>query len=136
VRNPQFHAWSAAAQPTGFPAQISVRLRPGPEPPGAPGGPGHTDGTPRRPPPTPAARAPPVPAGPADVTLAGPPSSALAKLSRDLPQQLHTYAQGVTDAMFLNTRLAPFDRPSVRRAIALAVDRGRIVELTRDSHVA
>jgi ABC-type transport system substrate-binding protein/DNA-binding SARP family transcriptional activator len=113
VRNPQFHAWSAAAQPTGFPAQISVRLG--------------LDAD---------AQAAAVAAGHADVTLDSPPSSALAKLSRDLPQQLHTYAQGVTDAMFLNTRLAPFDRPSVRRAIALAVDRGRIVELAGGSQLA
>jgi ABC-type transport system substrate-binding protein/DNA-binding SARP family transcriptional activator len=106
VRNPRFRPWSATAQPAGFPAQISVQL--GVEP---------------------AAQAPAVVAGRADVMLDTPPANALASLSRDVPQQVHGYALAWTHAMFLNTRLAPFDHPVVRQAVALAVDRSHVVEL-------
>src|SRR6266536_2506530 len=42
-----------------------------------------------------------------------------------VPQQMHTYALGETYAMFLNTRLAPFNRIAARRALDLAADRSR-----------
>jgi peptide/nickel transport system substrate-binding protein len=113
VRNPRFQPWSAAAQPAGFPEQISVRL--GLQP---------------------AAQAAAVAAGDADIALDTPPAGALERLRRERPQQLHPYALGQTDAMFLNTRLAPFDRPAVRRAVALAVDRARLVELAGGSQLA
>lgn len=106
VRNPRFHPWSATAQPAGFPAQIFVRLglQPGEE-------------------------AATVAAGRADVMLDSPPVRALANLWRRVPEQMHTYSLGETDAMFLNTRLAPFNRIAARRALDLAVDRSRIVRL-------
>jgi DNA-binding SARP family transcriptional activator/ABC-type transport system substrate-binding protein len=106
VRNQRYRPWSAAAQPAGFPARISVRLglQPGEE-------------------------AAAVAAGRADVMLDTPPAGALGSLRRRLPQQMHTYALGWTDAMFLNTRLAPFNRIAVRRALDLAVDRAQLVRL-------
>jgi ABC-type transport system substrate-binding protein/DNA-binding SARP family transcriptional activator len=106
VRNPAFRPSSTSAQPDGFPAQISLQLGLGP-----------------------ATQAAEVAAGRADVMLDTPPAGALRGLRRDTPQQLHTYSLGETDAMFLNTRLAPFNRPAVRQAIALAVDRARLVDL-------
>jgi peptide/nickel transport system substrate-binding protein len=106
VRNPRFRPWSATAQPAGFPAQISVQV--GVEP---------------------AAQAAAVAAGRADVMLDTPPADAVDGLSRDVPQQVHGYALALTQAMFLNTRLAPFDHPAVRQAVALAVDRSRVIEL-------
>jgi ABC-type transport system substrate-binding protein/sugar lactone lactonase YvrE len=113
VRNPRFHPWSAAAQPDGFPERISVQLglQPG-------------------------AQAAAVAAGRADVMLDVPPAGKLDSLRRDRPQQMHGYSLGVTDAMFLNTRLAPFNHPDVRRAIALAVDRSHLVELAGGSQLA
>ncbi len=106
VRNPRFRPWSATAQPAGFPARISVRLglQPG-------------------------AEAAAVAAGRADVMLDTPPAAALASLRRRVPQQMHTYALGWTYAMFLNTRLAPFNRIAARQALDLAVDRSRVARL-------
>src|SRR6266545_947965 len=106
VRNLRFRPWSATAQPAGFPARISVRLglQPG-------------------------AEAAAVAAGDADVMLDSPPAGALASLRRRVPQQMHTYALGETYAMFLNTRLAPFNRIAARRALDLAADRSRLARL-------
>jgi YVTN family beta-propeller protein len=106
VRNPYFRSWSAAAQPPGFPEQISVQL--GLDP---------------------AAQATAVAAGHADTMLDSPPAAALEDLRRLVPQQMHTYARGVTDAIFLNTRLPPFNQIAARRALGLAVDRSRIVQM-------
>ncbi len=105
-RNPRFRSWSAFAQPAGFPTQITLRLGLRPE-----------------------AQADAVAAGRADVALDTPPPATLANLDRRVPRQLHSYALAETDAVFLDTRRAPFNRPSVRRAIALAVDRARLVQL-------
>jgi peptide/nickel transport system substrate-binding protein len=113
VRNAAFRRWSTSAQPNGFPAQISVGL-------------GFQ----------PAAQAAEVAAGRADVSLDTPPAGALQGLERDMPQQLHSYSLGETDAMFLNTRLTPFTRPAVRRAIALAVDRSHLVDLAGGPNLA
>ena len=113
VRNAAFRPWSTSAQPNGFPAQISVQL--GLQP---------------------AAQAAEVAAGRADVALDTPPAGALQGLERDMPQQLHSYSLGETDAMFLNTRLTPFNRPAVRRALALAVDRFYLVDLAGGPNLA
>jgi len=113
VRNPRFHPWSAAAQPAGYPARISIRLglQPG-------------------------AEAAAVASGRADVMLDTPPAAALASLRRRVPQLMHTYALGWTYAMFLNTRLAPFNRVSARQALDLAVDRLRIARLAGGPELA
>jgi DNA-binding SARP family transcriptional activator/ABC-type transport system substrate-binding protein len=106
VRNPHFRPWSAAAQPAGFPARIAVRL--GLQP---------------------AEQAAAVAAGRADVMLDTPLAGLLENLRRRVPQQMHAYPLGETYAMFVNTRLAPFNRVAARRALDLAVDRSRLVRL-------
>jgi DNA-binding SARP family transcriptional activator len=103
VRNPRFHPWSATARPDGFPAHISVRL--GLQP---------------------AEQAVAVAADRADVMLDSPPAAALGDLRRLVPQQMHTYSLGATYAVFLNTRVAPFNRVAARRALNLAVDRSLV----------
>ena len=108
VRNPHFRPWSAAAQPGGFPDRIALRL--GLDP---------------------ARQADEISAGNADVMLSSPLPGALGRLSRRVPLQLHSWALPQFDGMFLNTRVAPFDRVAVRRALALAVDRAAIVAHVR-----
>jgi DNA-binding SARP family transcriptional activator/ABC-type transport system substrate-binding protein len=50
--------------------------------------------------------------------------------------QLRTGSAGSMDYFFLNTRVPPFDDVRVRRAVNLAVDRGRLVGITRGSQGA
>ena len=106
VRNPHFRPWSAVAQPSGFPDRITLRL--GLDP---------------------ARQATEISAGSADVMLSNPLPGALRRLGRRVPLQLHSWALPEFEGMFLNTRVAPFDRVAVRRALALAVDRAAVVEL-------
>ena len=68
--------------------------------------------------------------------LSSPLPGALGRLSRRVPLQLHSWALPQFDGMFLNTRVAPFDRVAVRRALALAVDRAAIVAMSGGSNVA
>jgi peptide/nickel transport system substrate-binding protein len=105
-RNARFRAWSDAAQPPGLPDTITLTL-------------GHDA----------ASQAAAVAGGRADVMLDSPPPGALDRLGQRWPLQLHSYTQPELHAMFLNTRLAPFDRPAVRRALDFAVDRRAIVRL-------
>ena len=107
VRNPYFRPWSADAQPTGYPDRITLRL--GLDP---------------------ARQTAAISAGTADVMLGSPPPGALAQLSRRVPLQLHSFTLPQFVGMFLNVREPPFDRVAVRRALALAVDREAIVELS------
>jgi peptide/nickel transport system substrate-binding protein len=112
VRNPRFHPWSSDSQP-GFANRIAVRL--GLDP---------------------AAQTAAVRSGAADVMLDSPPAAALGALARRLPLQLHGYALPEVFAMFLNTRLPPFDRLAVRRALNYAVDRSAVARLAGSSKLA
>jgi YVTN family beta-propeller protein len=105
-RNPSFHPSSPVAQPSGFPDRITFRL-------------GLTASQ----------QVAATSSGAADVMLDSPPPSALADLSRRAPLQLHSTTLPEVIAMFVNTRRAPFDRVSVRHALALAVDRDEVVRL-------
>jgi YVTN family beta-propeller protein len=118
VRNPHFHEWSQAAQPDGYPDEIVFEI----------GG-------------TPDEAVNDVIAGKADVFSTSqsqtPPSAGvLAAIKTQHASQLHTNPQAATVALFLNTRLPPFDRLDVRRALNYAADRAAAVQVTGGPDVA
>jgi YVTN family beta-propeller protein len=109
-RNPYFSEWSKAAQPDGYPDTIVLKL----------GG-------------TADEAIDDVIHGGADLmsTLgSGAPSSRrLAEIKTRYASQLHTNPAQQTGNLFLNTRVPPFDRLDVRRAVSYAVDRAAAVEI-------
>jgi ABC-type transport system substrate-binding protein/DNA-binding SARP family transcriptional activator/streptogramin lyase len=109
-RNPRFHVWSSDAQPAGFPDRIVLKAAP----PNQVAALGH---------------------GAADVLLA-PPLDHVDALARRYASQVHIDPTGATFALVANTRVAPFDRLSVRRALNFAIDRSRIARLTGSSLTA
>jgi peptide/nickel transport system substrate-binding protein len=117
VRNPRFRLWSAAAQPDGYPDRIVERL-------------GYT-----------AERAVhAVERGAADLTADGPDqtwSPALtSRLRTRYSSRVYHAPATATVALWLNTRLPPFDNLRVRRALNYAVDRNHLVELAGGPDVA
>jgi peptide/nickel transport system substrate-binding protein len=106
ARNPHFRPWAAASQPVGFPDRITIRIGLGA-----------------------AQQVAAVGHGRADVMLDTPGAVALARLSRQAPLQVHSSTLPEVVAMFVNTRRPPFDRPAVRRALSLAIDRDTVVGL-------
>jgi peptide/nickel transport system substrate-binding protein len=110
VRNPRFHEWSSNAQPAGFPDRIVLKAAP------------------RK-------QIAALDHGTADVLLA-PPLGGVDTLARRYASQVHIDPAGATYALALNTRVAPFDRLSVRRALNYAIDRNRIAHLTGSSLTA
>jgi peptide/nickel transport system substrate-binding protein len=118
VRNRYFHEWSKAAQPDGYPDKIVVEI----------GG-------------TPDEAVDDVISGKADVFSTSmsetPPSErALAAIKLRYASQVHTNPQPATIALFLNTRLAPFNRLDVRRALNYAADRAAAVRIAGGPDVA
>ena len=118
VRNPGFRVWSAAAQPEGFPDQIVERF-------------GYTAKT--------AVEA--VERGTADITsddTANQPwaPSLASMLQTRYSSQLHSAPIPGTVALWLNTRLPPFNDVRVRQALNDAVDRNRLVALAGGPDVA
>ena len=111
VRNKYFHEWSQAAQPDGYPDKVIVRIS------GTGTGNQVVDD---------------VIQGKADVASTGwslpPSSSLLATVKTRYPSQVHTNPTPITGGLFLNTRLAPFNRPDVRRAVNYAMDRAAAVQ--------
>ena len=111
VRNRFFREWSKAAQPGGYPDRIAVRL-------GGSVDAQFTDAT----------------EGKADLisTLwANQPSQGrLAAITAQHAGQVHTSPVPATTDLFLNTRLAPFDRLDVRQALNYAVDRAVAVRIS------
>jgi ABC-type transport system substrate-binding protein/DNA-binding SARP family transcriptional activator len=110
VRNPRFHEWSREAQPDGYPDRIEL-----------------TSGTSRQ--------VAALEQGTTDVLLA-PPLDRVDGLARKLANQLHIDPFGATFALVMNTRVAPFDRIAVRRALNYALDRNRVARLTGSSLTA
>jgi peptide/nickel transport system substrate-binding protein len=53
----------------------------------------------------------------------------MSQLVRRYGSQVHVFPQLVTMALFLNTELPPFDDVDVRRAVNLAVDRQKVLQL-------
>ena len=110
VRNPRFREWSRDAQPDGFADRIVLR-------------------------PVQTSQVAALERGAVDVLLA-PPLGHVDALARRYANQLHIDPAGATFALVMNTRVAPFDRLSVRRALNYAVDRDRIARLTGSSLTA
>ena len=102
VRNPFFHEWSRAAQPAGYPNRIDLRIA------------GTADGAIRD-----------VVDGRADVLWSAQPLTAkqASRLQVRYASQFHSEPRPNIQALFLNTRVPPFNRLDVRRAVSFAVDR-------------
>jgi len=111
VRNPHFRQWSQAAQPDGYPNEIAFGIAPKQS----------TNNLIRA-----------VTAGQADLvstewTNSPSPSQLQATMSQ-YASQMHANPQPLTYGLFLNTRLPPFNRLDVRRAISYAIDRSAAVD--------
>jgi YVTN family beta-propeller protein len=102
IRNPFFHEWSRAAQPDGYPDRIDIRIA------------GTADEAIRD-----------VVDGKADVVRLTEPwtPSQLSRLELQHASQIHSDPRWNLQALFLNTRVPPFNRLDARKAINLAVDR-------------
>jgi peptide/nickel transport system substrate-binding protein len=115
VRNPRFREWSRAAQPDGYPDRIEWNLS------GQGGSPiDEKTGVDT------------VLRGRADFFGMGfdqPPSDRVEALTTRYTSQVHLYPYTGTFAMYLNTRVSPFDDPRVRRAVSYAVDRRAVQTL-------
>jgi ABC-type transport system substrate-binding protein len=102
VRNKFFHEWSRAAQPAGYPARIELRIA------------GTTNDAVRD-----------VVDGRADDLWLAQPLTAkqASRLKVRYASQMHSDPRPNIQALFLNTRVPPFNRLDVRRAVNFAVDR-------------
>jgi peptide/nickel transport system substrate-binding protein len=99
VRNPYFHQWSAAAQPDGYPDRVVWNLV----------------GTPGQ-------QLTAVEHGKADYVRL----EALRwrdELATRYSAQVHIFPTPSAYALFMNTRVAPFDKPAARQAVNYAIDR-------------
>jgi YVTN family beta-propeller protein len=113
-RNPHFRVWSPDARPDGYPDEIRFHLS---EDQGA--------------------QLAAVERETADFVLLYPaPVESLRGLVTRYPGRLHSDTPPITDFMFLNTRLPPFDDPRVRQAVNLATDRERVAEVLGGTLVA
>jgi ABC-type transport system substrate-binding protein/DNA-binding SARP family transcriptional activator len=110
VRNPRFREWSREAQPAGFPDRIILKAAP-------------------------SNQVAALEHGAADVLLA-PPLERVDALARRYASQVHIDPAGATFALVVNTRVAPFDRLAVRKALNYAIDRNRIARLSGSSLTA
>lgn len=105
-RNPYFREWSRAAQPDGYADEIDYRF-------------GLQD--------TDAVNA--VLRGQFDVQYGNVPLDRMAEIGARYPAQAHINSLPAYYYITMNTRMAPFDDPDLRRAVALAVNRRVIVNL-------
>ncbi|MGH3039602.1 MAG: ABC transporter substrate-binding protein [Gaiellaceae bacterium] len=114
VRNPVFRVRSPDARPDGYPDEIHFRMS-------ADVG----------------AQIAAVEREQADATVVYPvPAELVRGLLTRYPARLHSDTAPITDFMFLNTRIPPFDDARVRRALNFATDRERVVELVGGPLVA
>jgi YVTN family beta-propeller protein len=100
ARNPYFHAWSAEAQPPGFPDRIVWRLRA-----------------------SAASGVNSILSGRGDVLDAPATTKDAELLATRYPTLLHLNPFPDTEALFLNTRRRPFSSLAARQAVALATNR-------------
>jgi peptide/nickel transport system substrate-binding protein len=117
VRNPRFRLWSAVAQPAGFPDAIVERF-------------GYTAES--------GVHA--VESGTADITGDGLDytwsPTLTARLRTHYSSRLYRSPIAGTTAVWLNTRLPPFNDLRVRQALNYAVDRNHLIELAGGPDVA
>jgi YVTN family beta-propeller protein len=106
TRNPFFHEWSHAAQPSGNPDAITWRYEPSQE-----------------------AAATAVLDGRADWLWGLVPPPEYRRVAIDSPAQLHSNAQFSVDFLPLNTHLPPFNNVLARRALNYAINRNAIARL-------
>ena len=104
VRNPHFRQWSAAAQPDGYPDRIVLTYH------------NSLD-----------AQLTAVEHGTADLMVSGFPSSRLDEIETRYAAQVHVFPTSSTWAMFLNTRVPPFNNLAARQAVNFAIDRSKAV---------
>jgi peptide/nickel transport system substrate-binding protein len=102
VRNPYFHEWNRAAQPAGYPDRIDIWIG------------GTSDEAIRD-----------VVDGKADVLWLAEPWTPLqlSRIELRYRSRLHSNPRPNVQALFLNTRVPPFDRLDARKAVNFAVDR-------------
>jgi ABC-type transport system substrate-binding protein/DNA-binding beta-propeller fold protein YncE len=112
-RNRFYRTWSTLARPDGYPDAIDIRLGVSADK---------------------AIKA--VRAGRTDVTYMMNAPAELADLRRRDPGLIRDSVPLVTSSLYLNTRVAPFDRPDARRAVALAIDREAVVAAGRGEYAA
>lgn len=106
VRNPHFKEWSVDAQPDGFPDEINYDF-------------GLTE----------EAQVTAVANGQADWMFDPPPTDRLAEIGTKYQEQVHVTPLTAMWYAPMNTRLAPFDNPKARQAVAYAIDRKALVNL-------
>jgi peptide/nickel transport system substrate-binding protein len=106
VRNPEFHQWSAAAQPEGYPDRIVLTI-------GLPLEDATTE----------------VEKGQADWMYDNPPTDRLSELATRYPRQIHINETTQVYYMALNVRVPPFNSLKARQALNFAVDRSAIIGL-------
>jgi len=106
VRNPSFREWSSAARPNGYVDRIEWAFGMRPK-----------------------AQVEAVAGGEADLAFDADASERLGDLFVRFPAQVHTSPEAGTYFAVLDTRVPPFDDDAVRRAMNLAIDRDRIVEI-------
>jgi YVTN family beta-propeller protein len=105
VRNPEFRVWSSA-QPDGYVDRIEWTFGVDPQ-----------------------AQVEAVAAGDADLAFEAAGSGRLEELFGRFPAQVHTSPLARTYFITLNTESRPFDDLGVRRAMNLALDRDRVVQI-------
>jgi peptide/nickel transport system substrate-binding protein len=106
VRNPHFSVWSAQAQPDGYVDRIEWTFGVEPD-----------------------AQVEAVKGGEADVALDASVSDRLDEILVRFAAQVHTASTATTLYVTFGTEVPPFDDVEVRRAMNLALDRDRIVQL-------
>jgi peptide/nickel transport system substrate-binding protein len=109
VRNPRFSVWSESARPDGYPDEIVWTVIPKVEDRLNSVVRGTTDAM-------------------AGVPFDRPDPARIAQLRAQYPAQVHPWLSG-TVFVFMNNLLPPFDSRDVRRAVNLAIDRSKLVDL-------
>jgi peptide/nickel transport system substrate-binding protein len=106
VRNPYFKVWSNAAQPAGYPDEITYSFGLTVE-----------------------AQITAIQNGQADWTLEAPPADRLPELSTKYGSQVHVEPLTAFWYLPMNTNLAPFDKLKARQAVNYAIDRNAAIKI-------